>query len=110
MSDIKFASDYGYPPAAPFWLVWNEDGHVPMFKHASRKDAEAEASRLARENPGDQFHVLCVMSTISTSTDVVGQRFDPTRTPVVEKEDEQVAPAFVEVDALPSPADDAEPF
>ena len=24
MADIKFARDYGYTPAAPFWLVWNE--------------------------------------------------------------------------------------
>lgn len=82
MSDavsIKFARDYGYSPASPFWVVWNEDGRAPMFKHRNREAAEAEAARLATVRPGHAFHVLVVMSTISTSTEVVGQKFDPTR-------------------------------
>jgi hypothetical protein len=36
MAEIKFARDYGYAPAAPFWLVWNEAGHPPMHKHPDR--------------------------------------------------------------------------
>lgn len=118
MYDIKFARDYGYPPAAPFWLVWNERGYIPMFKHPTREDAEVEAARLATDSPGDSFHVLAVMATISTSRDVVGQRFDPTRVspaPVaVEMEDvstelaPEVSPTF-EPDLLAGD-DDGRPF
>ncbi|MFS0771078.1 hypothetical protein [Sphingomonas sp. 1P08PE] len=79
MTDIKFARDYGYAPGAPFWLVWNEDGRSPVVKHASRDVAEAEAARLASVNMGRTFHVLAVMSSITTSAEVVGTRFDPSR-------------------------------
>ena len=79
MTDIKFARDYGYPPAAPFWLVWNEDGRSPVVKHATRDAAEAEAARLAATKIGRTFHVLAAMSAISTTAEVVGTRFDPTR-------------------------------
>lgn len=93
MTEIKFARDYGYAPAVPFWLVWNEDGRMPMVKHPSQDEAQQEAARLAGENPGKSFHVLAPMARISTSTEVVGTRFDPLR-----------APVRVEVDALPPPA------
>lgn len=101
MTEIKFARDYGYHAAAPFWLVWNEDGRAPTFKHPNRDAAEAEAARLAASAPGRSFHVLSVMSTITTSTDIVGQRFDPTKTPPVAIEPEcELVPAFIE--AAPS--------
>lgn len=41
-----------------FWLVWNENGHAPTFVHTSEGSAQKEASRLARLNPGQEFHVL----------------------------------------------------
>lgn len=111
MSDIKFARDYGYSPAAPFWLVWNEDGHPPMFKHPSMELAQTEAARLASENPGRQFHVLCPLATISTSTEIVGVRFDPSRAPpVIEVAAPEPEPAFI---SEPQPALDSideEPF
>jgi hypothetical protein len=94
MADIKFARTYGMDPASPFWMVWNEAGRQPTCKHPSRDAAEAEAARLARSRPGETFHVLCAMSSISTSTEIVGQRFDPTRT--VHIADADVAPpAFI---------------
>ena len=95
MTDIKFARDYGYSPGSPFWLVWNEDGSTPTLKHPDRESAEAEAARLASVSPGKSFHILGVMSTVSTSTDIVGQRFDPSRTPMPPDEDEPPVPAFI---------------
>lgn len=98
MTDIKFAPDYGYSPAAPFWLVWCEDARPPMHKHRDRDAAEAEAARLANENPGRGFHVLAVMATVSTSIEVVGTRFNPSRTAYPDVEEaapEPPSPAFV---------------
>lgn len=46
-----------------FWLVWNEKGCTPTYKHESEDSARAEAVRLARKQPGDTFHVLrCIGS------------------------------------------------
>lgn len=41
-----------------FWVVWNPDGRSPMFKHDGLLAAQAEAERLARENPAQTFVVL----------------------------------------------------
>jgi len=46
------------PKATPFWLVWNETGHAPRFKHTSAVSAEREALRLATTYPGQTFVVL----------------------------------------------------
>ena len=46
-----------------FWLVWNERGHAPTFKHGSPESAMREAERLAVLQPGDEFHVLQVIKT-----------------------------------------------
>jgi hypothetical protein len=103
-ADIQFARDYGHPPVAPFFLVWNEDGYMPRHKHETKELAEAEAARLAGDNPGSEFHVLGVMATIRTSPDIVGQRFDPARhkpQPVIEP---QPDPMFAEVEEFPAPA------
>lgn len=108
MSEIKFARDYGYPPASPFWLVWNASGFAPKFRHPSMDAAQAEAARLAALSPGVDFHVLAVMATISTSTEVIGTRFDPTRIAPVEVAEPEAAPAFI--DAAPVDEDDGRPF
>lgn len=108
MADIKFARDYGYAPAAPFWLVWNEAGRAPLVKHPSRDDAEQEAARLAAAMPGASFHVLTVMSTISTNIEVVGSRFDPNRTPPRVEQVENESPTVAE--PVPAFINDTEPF
>lgn len=45
-----------------FWVVWNFDektgGRPPKWRHTSEANACAEAERLARLNPGAEFHVL----------------------------------------------------
>lgn len=45
-------------PEAPFWFVWNPQGHAPTFRHSSNQGAIAEAERLARLNPKQRFFVL----------------------------------------------------
>jgi len=58
----------------PFWLVWRDGGWAPQYKHDSRKSAENEAERLARENPGQDFYVLMPVSR-TVKSDVVTERF-----------------------------------
>lgn len=60
----------------PFWLVWNPDGNMPRHRHASFMDAETEAKRLARNNPGQEFFVLRPVSA-TVKSDVVTRRFQP---------------------------------
>lgn len=41
-----------------FWLVWNESGYPPRYRHDTEESAVREAERLARVNPGQNFYVL----------------------------------------------------
>lgn len=50
--------------ATEFWLVWNERRDIPTYKHLSAEAAKLEAHRLARQSPGDEFHVLCLIGTV----------------------------------------------
>lgn len=43
---------------APFWMVWNPNGHAPTYRHPSLNAATQEAERLAKANPGRTFVVL----------------------------------------------------
>ena len=52
---------------AQFWLVWNENGHAPTFKHQHPDSAKKEAERLARNNIGQRFHVLSLMGTVEVN-------------------------------------------
>ncbi|MAF43456.1 MAG: hypothetical protein CMI54_04705 [Parcubacteria group bacterium] len=42
----------------PIFLVWNPHTSQVVYRHETVEDAEKEADRLARENPGIKFHVL----------------------------------------------------
>lgn len=42
----------------PFWMVYGGGQGAPRVMHATREIAEAEAKRLARNNPGVEFYVL----------------------------------------------------
>lgn len=81
MKDIKFARDYGYSPASPFWAVLVEGDGTLRSRHSSKDEAEEAAAITAQENLGQQVHVLAVVASVSTSSEVVGQRYDPARSP-----------------------------
>lgn len=46
-----------------WYVIWNEEHGSPKFKHDERDAAIDEAKRLARLNPGKQFHVLGLIGT-----------------------------------------------
>lgn len=55
-----------------FFLVWNPKGNSPRVKHNFECQAVAEAERLARLNPSDEFYVLkathhCKAVTVKTT-------------------------------------------
>jgi hypothetical protein len=41
-----------------FWMVWNEYGDTPSYKHDTRASADQEAERLAQLHPDKAFIVL----------------------------------------------------
>jgi hypothetical protein len=41
-----------------FWMVWHEEGDSPRYRHNSKQAALNEASRLAKQAPGEVFFVL----------------------------------------------------
>ena len=41
-----------------FWMVWSPSGGAPHRQHLTRSEADDEATRLARVNPGRMFLVL----------------------------------------------------
>ena len=61
-----------------FWLVWNHNGGVPTVQHETAQSAKTEAERLARNNPGQQFHVLEWTGTaIKRDVDWIECEFEP---------------------------------
>lgn len=46
-----------------FFVVWREGGGPPTVKHQNELQARSEAARLARQFPGDRFHVLGLVDT-----------------------------------------------
>lgn len=54
-----------------FYIVWNEQGNNPTFKHVSQEAAEQEATRLAKQNIGQKFHVLCSLCTFEVPEPVI---------------------------------------
>jgi hypothetical protein len=56
-----------------FWVVWAEGGDAfcPVARHKDSRTADAEAKRLAAENPDAKFHVACVERTFEMNTPMV---------------------------------------
>lgn len=54
---------YETPSSDRFWLVWSEQGGVPMVKHTTEQSAVDEARRLALKHRERQFYVLQSMVT-----------------------------------------------
>ncbi|WP_262773423.1 hypothetical protein [Acinetobacter bereziniae] len=54
-----------------FYIVWNKQGGNPTYKHDSQESAEQEATRLAKQNIGQKFHVLCSLCTFEVPEPVI---------------------------------------
>lgn len=58
-----------------FWMVWNEQGSAPSYKHDTEESAKDEAERLARANPRHRFVVLRAIGAV-IKTELTWWRFD----------------------------------
>ena len=61
------------PEANTFWMVWREGSDRMVYKHHSRKSADDEAKRLARQVPGAMFYVLKSATAYQCSVEPVAQ-------------------------------------
>jgi len=48
-----------------FYLVWNAESGSTSVRHGARVVARKEASRLAMANPGQAFHVLTSLGSVT---------------------------------------------
>lgn len=52
-------SHVGREVTSKFWIIWSPTGRTPpSVQHPTIKEANTEAQRLARLNPGSKFYVL----------------------------------------------------
>lgn len=59
----RIAADEAQGPTK-FWLVWNDDGYPPRYRHESEADAIREARRLSSLTPKKQFFILEAMAVV----------------------------------------------
>lgn len=64
------------PGDGPFWVVWCPESGPPTKRHDRKTDAIAEARRLATNNPGRDFFVLCTVSRSRRMEPVETVEFD----------------------------------
>lgn len=62
------------PKEQLFFVIWNPKKSNPSHRHSNLPSAEAEAMRLARENPGHEFFILAAIAK-ATKQDVLLERF-----------------------------------
>lgn len=60
-----------------FWVVWNPESGPPSFRHRSRNEARSEATRLARQNPGQEFFVLAAIGRAHRPEPTIFQTLTP---------------------------------
>jgi hypothetical protein len=61
-------------PSAQFWMIYGIGQKEPTMRHSSYEDAEHEAKRLARNNPGTEFYILISVAK-AKKVDVEIQKF-----------------------------------
>ncbi len=61
----------------PFFLVWNPEAGYVKYQHDSKESAEAEAERLAFMHKGQEFIVLCPLSSFK-KIEIQKESFDYT--------------------------------
>ena len=44
--------------AFKFWMVWRANSPTTRYRHSTKSEAEQEAERPAKLNPGERFFVL----------------------------------------------------
>ena len=105
---IEFEPNYGYKPAAPFWLVIQGETTPCGGRFLCPEDAEDFAASLASASINKTFHVLAVVATIEATAKVHGTRFDPHKRPPLPQ---VAAPEPPEPECFPEAAADIEdPF
>jgi hypothetical protein len=61
------------PQPKKFWMITGS-GNMPKIRHQSMQDAQDEAKRLARANPGIEFYLLEAVEVFHQPTGVVRNR------------------------------------
>ena len=51
----------------PYYYVYRVNDRGPRIKHATIKEAHAEAMRLAGQHPGESFEILQCLATVRTT-------------------------------------------
>lgn len=106
---IDFKKNYGFAPAAPFWVVMDDELGPCGNRFTNPDDAEQYAATLAADALHSTYHVLAVVATIKATAKISGERFDPHKLP----------PRAIEIEPAPLPdveecppvaADTEEPF
>lgn len=64
-----------------FWMVWREGTPTTRHRHQFKVDADAEAERLAKMNPGETFFVLKTVSAMTAHAPKV-ERHKLTQDPI----------------------------
>jgi hypothetical protein len=67
----RYQKDHGRIPegdeGTSFWVIWNPTHGLPKVRHQFESSARSEATRLARENPGQQFFMLEAVEVIEAT-------------------------------------------
>jgi len=53
-----------------FWMITGE-GNLPRVRHETEEQAQREADRLARANPGKKFYVLEAIEEVEMPTGII---------------------------------------
>lgn len=61
------------PNQTKFWMVYGIGQREPRYQHWTKVDAQKEASRLARNNPGTTFVVLAAVDAYRTQIPLIEQ-------------------------------------
>lgn len=57
-----------------FWMIVG-NGNTPKVRHYNMQDAQTEAARLAKSNPGIEFFIMQTVEMIEQPTGVIRHRF-----------------------------------
>ena len=88
-----------------FWLVWSPDNRVsPTRRHRNEVEADTEAARLARCNPGQSFYTVRATTRHAMEATTARAAFSPIPTADLHKLDRPSYPDKVVSSGLCSPA------